>query len=105
MKLTCSHKFIENPSICGTIWPENLLNADKRTQDSDRERDTSQNRVGQKKEGKKKERKGETKQIRTCAPGKELVKEKKKTKKQPTLHPGKSHIPVRRPAETEEELL
>lgn len=41
VRLTCSHKYTENPSICGTIYPENLLNADKRPQDSDRERKTS----------------------------------------------------------------
>lgn len=29
MELTYSHKFIENPSICGSICQENLLNAAK----------------------------------------------------------------------------
>ena len=55
MRLTYSHKYIENESTCGTIHTENLLNADKRPQDSDRARKTSQNRVGQKKEEKKRE--------------------------------------------------
>ena len=78
MKLTYSHKVTENPSKCGTICPQNLLSANKRTQDSNRERKNSQNWVGQKKKGKRKERKGETKQVRTCTPGREMEKEKKK---------------------------
>ena len=36
MKLTYSHKHIETASTCGTIHIENLLNADKRPQNSDR---------------------------------------------------------------------
>ena len=36
-------QILENPSIFGTIYTENLLNADKRPQDSDRVRKTSQN--------------------------------------------------------------
>ena len=49
MRLTYSYKFIKNPSI----YPEHLLNADKRIQDSDRERKI----LGQTKEGKKKKEK------------------------------------------------
>lgn len=54
--LTYSHKIIENPSMCGTICTENLLNADKRPQDSERARKTSQN-LSKTKEGRKGERK------------------------------------------------
>ena len=53
-----------------------MLTADRRTQDFRRERKTSRNWVGQKKEKKKKERKGKSKQVRTCPPGRELEKEK-----------------------------
>lgn len=59
MRLTYTHKFTENPSICGTICTDNLLNADKRSQDSYRERKTSQNWVKQKKEEKKMRREKE----------------------------------------------
>ena len=54
MRLTYSHKYTENASICGNIHTENLQNADKRPQDSDRSRKTSQNWVGQKKEERRK---------------------------------------------------
>lgn len=52
MMLTYFHKYIENPFICGTTHTENLPNADKRPQDSNRGR-ISQNCIGQKKEEKK----------------------------------------------------
>ena len=42
--------------MCGTICTENLLNADKRPQDSERARKTSQN-LSKTKEGRKGERK------------------------------------------------
>ena len=51
----------------------------------------------------KKERKGETKQVKTCTPGRELETEEKKTNK--TLHPEKSPTVMRRPDKVEEELL
>ena len=78
--------------LCGTICPENLLNANKRTQDSDREQQISQNWVGQKKEEekKKKERKGETKSSEP-APG-EGAGKKNSNKK--TLCPGNSPTPA-----------
>ena len=80
--------------LCGTICPENLLNANKRTQDSDREQQISQNWVGQKKEEekrkKKKERKGETK-CSEPAPG-EGAGKKNNNKK--TLCPGNSPTPA-----------
>ena len=52
--------------------------------------------MGRTKERRKKERERATKQVRTCAPGKEMEKKKKKTKKTKPLHPGKSPTPVRR---------
>ena len=45
-----SQQYIENASTCGNIRRENLLNADKRPQDSDRVRKNSQKQIGQKKE-------------------------------------------------------
>lgn len=30
VRLASSHKVIANPSVCGTICPENVLNADRR---------------------------------------------------------------------------
>ena len=65
MRLTYSHKSIDNTSICGTTCLENLLKTHQRTQDSYRERKPSQNWVGRKKEEKKKKRTEETKQVRT----------------------------------------
>lgn len=50
MRHTCSNKYIGNPSISGTIYTENLVNADKRHQDSYRARKISQDCVRQKKE-------------------------------------------------------
>ena len=50
VRLTYSHRSIKNTFICGTTFPENLLKADQRTQDSNRERKSSQNWIGQKKE-------------------------------------------------------
>ena len=43
MRLTYSHKYIESPSRYENIHMVSLLNADKRPQDSDRARNTSQN--------------------------------------------------------------
>ena len=60
MRLTYSHKHTENASTCGTVSTEGLLNADKRPQDSDRARKTSQNWVGQKKEDRKNKKGSET---------------------------------------------
>lgn len=48
-----SHKFIENPFICGNIHSKNLLNSDKRPQDSYRVKKTLWNWVGIKKEEKR----------------------------------------------------
>lgn len=73
MRLSYSHKFIKNPSICEIICPENLLNAEKRPQDSDR----NEIWLDKRKKTKRKERKVEIKQVRTCIPGRELEKGKK----------------------------
>ena len=54
MNLTYFHKYIQNSPTCGTIHTENLLNADKRPQDSDRIRKTLPNQVRQKKEERQK---------------------------------------------------
>ena len=89
VELSYSHKFIENSPTYGTTCPEISMNADKRTQDSNRER-KSWNRVGPKKDGKKQRgRKVETNQVRTYAQGESWKKRKnKQTNKIP--HPEKS---------------
>lgn len=57
-----------------------MLIADKRTQNSDRERKTALNWSGE-----KKEEKGETKQASTFNPGREIEKEKQNKTKLCTL--------------------
>ena len=57
MKLTYSHKHIENASTCGKICTENLLKSVKTPRDSDKARKSSWNWVAQM----KKDRKGEEK--------------------------------------------
>ena len=52
MSLNYSHRYTENTSTCGTIQRENLLKTNKRPQDYDRTRKTSQNQIGKKKEEK-----------------------------------------------------
>ena len=74
MKLTYSHKYIKNISTCGMIHTENLLNAGKRPQDSDRARKSSQNRVEQKKIEKREKMRKE--QDGTCTPMRELERRK-----------------------------
>ena len=59
VKLTYFYKYIENPFICGIIYPDNLLNADRRPQNSERERKSPQNWVGQKKEEKRRNKVGQ----------------------------------------------
>lgn len=56
MRLTYCHKFIENPPVCGTTCPENFLNANKGTQDSDREQKTFTKRGGTKERKKDREK-------------------------------------------------
>ena len=71
-----------------------MLIADKRTQNSDRERKTALNWSGE-----KKEEKGETKQASTCNPGREIEKEKQNK----TQHSEKAPSQARRLAEAGEE--
>lgn len=55
--LTHFHKYIESASTCEIIQTENLMDPNKRSQDSDRTRRTSWNWVGQKRGKREKMRK------------------------------------------------
>lgn len=79
MKFTYSHKYIGNPSTCGTVGTEYLLNADTRLQDSERAREPSQNWVGQKKQDKGRQRNEE---------GQDLHPKEGDVKWEMLLHPG-----------------
>ena len=95
-------QIIDNPSTCGTLCPEILLNADKKIQDSNRKRKTSWNWVGQKEEEKQQKKEKQSMSGPALLRGSRQWKNKKKQKQNCT--PWKVPTPGRRPAETEEEL-
>ena len=78
LRLTYFYKYTENTSTCGTIHTENLLKTNKRPQDYDRTRKTSQNQIGKKKE----EKEGKESEMRPATLGGSWKEEK-------LLHPGK----------------
>ena len=86
VRLTYSHRSIKNTFICGTTFPEDLLKADQRTQDSNRERKSSQNWIGQKKEKNRTEKRNNVGQDPCPAP----LGGSWKGRKNKTLHPAKS---------------
>lgn len=96
MRCICSHKYIENPFLCGTIPIKNFLNADKITHSSDRTEKISWNYVGQNK-AQDKERNKEMKWDGTGTPWRKLEGEK-------PLHPWKFPTPVKKSAKTEGDL-
>ena len=70
MELTFSHEYITITSTCGTILTEHLLNAGRRPQTSQKERNSSRSWVGQKEKQRQKNR------DRTWTSGRELWRRK-----------------------------
>ena len=69
MRLTYSHKYIENKTMCGIIHTENLQKTDKRPQDYDRTRKTLQNQIGHKKEERRREKEEKVNEMGSALPG------------------------------------
>ena len=95
MRLTYSHKYIENTTTCRITHTENLWKADKRLQDYDAARKAGQNNIGQKKRRRGKEGKGN--KMGPALPGGRWEEEQ-------LLHPGSFPHRRRDQLKVEEEL-